>query len=356
MGHLTKGVFVCNITLIVLASFAIGCRIWRRLYFVGSLDGKDVLIIFAAICASAFSILMMVSTEWGLGDPVRTVPPEHFTPLLQIFLATEYIYFFCNWAIKHSLLAFYMDLTIPKVDRWARASIYAMHVVAFAFGCTCIGVITFQCHPIRAAWHIDMYDHCVNTLHFAYFNACFMLFTDLILYAMPLFLTRNLQLQRAQRIGVNFLFALGIIVLGASGARIWAVSKLGKDRDFTYILAAAMICAVIENQLAIIVACAPSIKVVMGKFCPNLSNKIKSWIGEDKGPELRSLSTTLDIESIGTTTTKRGSAGSKEMSRGMPCRWPSDESRRTWRSKRRWWRAPSNWLITPPEEAHPTTP
>jgi hypothetical protein len=69
---------------------------------------------------------------------------------------------------------------------------------------------------------------------FHLFNSSFMLATDTVLYVMPLVFTWNLRLQRAQRIGLNIMFALGGLVLAASAARVHAVHSQTVKPDITY--------------------------------------------------------------------------------------------------------------------------
>lgn len=187
-------------------------------------------------------------------------------------MASCVFYFSCNWVIKHSLLLFYADLTI---DVWPRRSTYMMHAVSFSFGLTCIVTTIFQCWPIPAMWDSRIPGRCIDIMAFNLFNACFMIAIDVVLYAMPLVFTWNLRLQRPQRIGLNILFALGGLVLAASGARVQAVHSQIIKPDFTYKFAIIMIWGVIENHLAIVVACAPSIKVITLLAFPSLATKFE---------------------------------------------------------------------------------
>jgi hypothetical protein len=193
-------------------------------------------------------------------------------------MASQFFYFICNWSVKHSLLFFYTELTI---DRWLQRSIYTMHAIAFGFGYTGVCATILQYLPVRKMWDEQAKGSCIDMNAFNYFNSLFMLATNLILYAMPLLFTWNLHLRRSQRIAVNFLFAFGGLVLAASGARVSSVYKQARKPDFTYRFAATMICAVIENHLAIIGACAPSIIVVMLLTFPSLQSRFEKMVSGD---------------------------------------------------------------------------
>ncbi|KAH8730206.1 hypothetical protein GQ44DRAFT_823543 [Phaeosphaeriaceae sp. PMI808] len=350
MEDIRPAILASNAVLVLLSLMAIGCRVGRRLFLVGSFSWHDALLIVAAASASIFSMLQMVSTRFGVGLPIANVPVAKMEITLKLAIASRIFYFICNWAVKHSLLLFYSTLTI---DYYPRLSIYAMHFIAFAFGTTCIFVTIFQCTPTSKMWKGPEDDailgHCVDMDDFNYFNSCFMLATDLVLYAMPLVFTWRLHVSRPQRIAVNVLFALGGLVLAASGARIYFVYAQATNPDFTYRFAMTMICAVIENHLAIIVACAPSIKVILLHKFPSLEKKFEKLVskGSQDNSDFSIGVVPVDVElessnrekflnrtrSLSTRTSTNGSGKSKG------------------REGRKWWKPPSSWEVNNLEKA-----
>lgn len=188
------------------------------------------------------------------------------------------LYFACNWFVKHSLLFFYAELTF---ERWHRRWIVAMHAIAFGFGFSCVLVVIFQCRPVHKLWNPMTPGWCIDMNAFGYFNSTFMLANDVVLYAMPVIFTWNLKLRRPHRIAINILFALGLIVLGASAARVYFTHMQATQPDFPQRFGAAMICSVLENHLAVIVACAPSMKAVMIDVYPELQSKFEKILSEE---------------------------------------------------------------------------
>jgi hypothetical protein len=240
-------------------------------------------------------------------------------------MASRIFYFTCNWAVKHSLLLFYATIT---TDKWPRRSIYSMHIIAFAFGTTCILLTIFQCAPISKMWNgpddATIPGHCINMDSFNYFNSCFMLATDVILYTMPLVFTRHLTISRAQRIAISLLFALGGLVLAASGARVYFVHTQATRLDLTGSFATTMLCAVIENHVAIIVACAPAIKAILLHTFPSLAVKFENFV--NKPSPSASVFMSSDISTIVVGIEAAGKEGVK---------WEG----------RKWWNAPSVWEV-----------
>ena len=164
----------------------------------------------------------MLATRYGLGRHQSEVEHAQMPVLLKVctlsstpvllltglklIMTSNAFYFLCNWAIKHALLLFYADIT---TSRFHHISIYIMHFIAFGFGLSSILVNLFQCRPFNKAWRPTITGYCVNFNIFLYCNASIMMTTDLVLYTMPIVFTRGLQLRRAEKIGLNCLFALG---------------------------------------------------------------------------------------------------------------------------------------------------
>jgi hypothetical protein len=195
-------------------------------------------------------------------------------------------------------------------------------------------------------WDKEVPGTCINIDAFNYFNSCFMLATDLVLYAMPLIFTWNLRLRRPQRIAVSFLFALGGLVLAASAVRVYFVHKQAvTEQKSTYRFAATMICAVIENHLAIIVACAPSVKVAMLLVFPNLSSTFEKILSGDaqkyEGGYRSSAFASFDIDTSMSETKEQGRG--RVLERPEVFRMLRNGSQKSKEGK--WWQAPSNWNV-----------
>ncbi|ORY10888.1 hypothetical protein BCR34DRAFT_601792 [Clohesyomyces aquaticus] len=288
-----------NALLMALTLTAISSRVGRRVFLIRTWSWHDALISLAASCAFVFSICQIYATTLGWGEHDVNVPQETKPKLFKLILVSNVFYFGCNWAVKHALLFFYTDIVRDKKYLWA---IYFMHFVSFGFGFSSILVNLFQCTPFRKAYHPEIRGHCVNINIFLHFNASIMMTTDVVLYAMPVVFTWNLQLRRPQRIGLNCLFGLGGLVLAASAARTAAVHKLGEESDLSFWFANAMIWAVLENHLAIVVACAPSIKVIALLIFPRLKSSYRKVVSKVTPSNSRSRSrasgsATYDLES-----------------------------------------------------------
>ncbi|KAF2013826.1 hypothetical protein BU24DRAFT_424859 [Aaosphaeria arxii CBS 175.79] len=294
-----------NSVLMVLTIAALCARVGRRIFVVGKFGGHDSLITLAAVSACIFSSLQIVGTTYGLGRHQDQVDPSNMPKIAKLLLASNCFYFLCNWVVKHALLLFYTEISREKSHHYA---INFMHFIAFGFGSSSILVNIFQCRPFRKAWAPEISGYCVNIDYFLYANASIMLTTDIVLYAMPVVFTRKLQLRRAQRIGLNCLFALGGLVLAASAARVNAVHKLAVEPDLPWWFANAMIWSVLENHLAIVVACAPSVKVIALLAFPRVTSSIRGVVSKVTPSSSRSRSRAsgaIDLETGSMSTTRK---------------------------------------------------
>jgi len=101
-----------------------------------------------------------------------------------------------------------------------------------------------------------------------------------------------------------------------------------------------MMCAVIENHLAIIVACAPSIKVILLHIFPSLEKKFEKLVskGSPENSDFSIGTIAVDLE-IGVVGQAKFAGGVRPMAE----RTGTGESGR--REARKWWKPPSSWEV-----------
>ena len=58
--------------------------------------------------------------------------------------------------------------------------------------------------------------------------------SDIYAVALPWLLLRPLQMARRQKMQLNILFGLGLIVAVVSAGRIWVMVRFGRDYDLTW--------------------------------------------------------------------------------------------------------------------------
>ncbi|KAF2692205.1 hypothetical protein K458DRAFT_11279 [Lentithecium fluviatile CBS 122367] len=333
MNEQRSTIVVLNVCLITLTLAATASRVWRRVVVVKKFNLQDGLIVLACVAATIFSTCQIIATNYGLGLHMEDIDMTLWPTLIKILMASNTFYFLCNWSVKHALLLFYHELATTPAQVHL---ISLMHFIAFGFGVSSILVDLFQCQPIRKKWAKSVEGWCADENAFYYANAGIMLATDCVLYSMPLVFTRGLTLRWKQRWGLRCLFGLGGLVIAASVARVYSTHLFATRPDYpcTYAqhlghrastgvwrhspleahpyfcrsavqgppltqptdrFANVMLWAVIENHVAIVVACAPSIKVVLLLVFSRLASSLPRILSRFT-PSCSRHSTRLDLE------------------------------------------------------------
>ena len=133
-------------------------------------------------------------------------------------------------ATKISVLLFYRRLTAGTYDRkWKWLVIMA---VLFTAGWTVAFILTliFNCSPTEAYWKAfnPMYFQeysCVNTTAVNLLAGIFAVLSDLYAVVLPCLMARHFDIPRRQKVALNTVFSLGLLVVGASIARIYYMHR-----------------------------------------------------------------------------------------------------------------------------------
>jgi len=165
-----------------------------------------------------------------------------------------------------------------------------MAILAIIFGVGSLVAFVFRCVPFHKQWYPATPGSCINLNAYLYANAAIMIVNDIVLYVLPILIVRDVQLSKSKAAAMNFLFAMGFIVVVASVLRLYYLERWldASDDGFctwlvfgtvlvamlTYIsdyLGVLLIWCTVENHLAIIIMCLPAVKSVMIAFAPSLA-------------------------------------------------------------------------------------
>jgi len=65
--------------------------------------------------------------------------------------------------------------------------------------------------PVNYFWDLSIKGKCMNKLAFWFSNSALNITTDLMIFAIPMPLLRQLQLPKKQKIGLMFVFGFGVL-------------------------------------------------------------------------------------------------------------------------------------------------
>ncbi|GAB7345253.1 hypothetical protein MBLNU457_3622t2 [Dothideomycetes sp. NU457] len=258
-----------NIAFCAMSTTATVTRIYRTWQKTQTLQSHDIMLILALICGLTEAILQCVQTGYGLGQRYVNGGLEEYAFFAKLLSALFTAYLLCNMFVKLSLLQFYRLLSR---DQKYFGVLVTMAVLAIIFGVGSLLAFVFRCVPFSKQWYPETPGSCINLNAYLYANAVIMIVNDIVLYVLPILIVRDVQLSKPKAAAMNFLFAMGFIVVVASILRLYYLERwLDSTDDGFYYLGILLIWCTVENHLAIIIMCLPAVKSVMIAFAPSLA-------------------------------------------------------------------------------------
>ncbi|KAF2453254.1 hypothetical protein BDY21DRAFT_375043 [Lineolata rhizophorae] len=272
--NLGPTVLITGFTLTGFSTFILALRFYCRYFRIGSLKAYDFLMLAALLVTWGITVINHFQVKNGSGRHTRDLPtePSVVMPLLEGTLKSWYVYqivYLVDLAvIKFSILAFYAAISsyLPY-----RVGVYLTMAVVAAFTVAMVFVNAFECSNPSDAWSPEFLfqetSSCRN-LHPIYFaQAGFNILTDIIIILLPMPILNKLNLKRSKKFGLLGVFSVGLIAVGASGARVHALFVWSNSSDVPFDSALILTWSQIELNAAIISASIPSLKPLFSCSC-----------------------------------------------------------------------------------------
>ncbi|KAJ5918307.1 hypothetical protein N7454_010682 [Penicillium verhagenii] len=257
----------------ILGGIAVLLRLWARSLSRSALTSDDYFIVAGYILAVSQSITSWyyIKTNY-VGIHVWDIPKDYDVQKGLVWnYANQLLYNPCLTLIKVSILMFLRRLDsrsrIVNILIWTSLGVVTALFIAVLF------VDIFQCHPIAYNWDMTIKGgKCINQGAFYVSSAALNLFTDLIVISIPILITWNLQMPLRRKIAVCLILCLGGV---ATAVGVWRIVILaqaffptGPVPDPTFSI--GFCSSAVEVNVAVITACAPSMKSIASKFLPRL--------------------------------------------------------------------------------------
>ncbi|KAM7184595.1 hypothetical protein V8F20_012160, partial [Naviculisporaceae sp. PSN 640] len=282
---------VAPIAIVVSTAFVV-MRIWSRAFILRVFALEDWFLILGWICATAVSVNNIVLTQHGLGHVFSTLPPNMKIDYLKISLANNIVYAIALTSVKISILCLY--LRALRYD-YIHVATKVMFVIVVITHLWIIASLFTVCIPLRAVWNLALrkksYCHSFDVY---WSHSGINIGTDFLIFALPLFVLRKLQVPPRQKIALGFVFALAFRYYRTDSFHSVCIVSLARTLQFVRGITMGdrdtinIACwTIVEPSLAVICACLTTIKPLVSKLFPKLlsgSNDSTSY-GPNQTPE-----------------------------------------------------------------------
>ncbi|MCJ1356769.1 MAG: hypothetical protein MMC33_006765 [Icmadophila ericetorum] len=178
-----------------------------------------------------------------------------------VITASSFIALFGSYFAKAPILIMYVR--IFGVKTWLRNICYGLLVADFLFAAGPAVYLTVVCQPNRQVLDVAWLDRCIdNGLAIGVWNGSVAVFTDLVIFILPLPVIAKLHLARSRKISLAMVFMVGFLGLTASSVTLYfRGTSLAADGTSANEVG-QMLGQSIELSIAIIVGCVPAIRAL----------------------------------------------------------------------------------------------
>ncbi|KAM7184552.1 hypothetical protein V8F20_012162 [Naviculisporaceae sp. PSN 640] len=263
------GAFTLTVVLVTLSTLFVALRFVSRRRILRIWGASDWVMLVTLLFAFASAANVGAFAVYGMGHHVSDLRPDQLPPFFKAVYVSGIV---TNTSIALTKLSVLLLLLDILVMFWYRKAAYVVTVVAACYLVWVFVSNTVACIPIHAFW--DPFSNpgawCMPQRPKYLADTTINAALDIAIFCLPLPVLRTLTLPLKQKLWVCLVFTLGLIVVIASLLRYQFLDFTLLMRDPTYATVTISTWANVEINLAIIIACIPTLKPVIAKFCPRL--------------------------------------------------------------------------------------
>ncbi|ATY59164.1 hypothetical protein A9K55_002884 [Cordyceps militaris] len=244
----------------------LGIRLYNRISRRTGLGWDDGTIIASYFCTLTVMIFMMVSVDAGFGKHVKSLSTPDRLKALQMFYIAQIFYKLTINLTKASILLLYRRIF---VQQWFQYCCNTLICIVSAYCIATMASSIWQCTPIPFAWDKSLHGSCISMIKNWYANAGFAIATDVLILCLPMQPMWASKLPMNQKRALMLVFALGGFVTVTSILRATTLNFSITSPDVTYDILSTL-WTMIEMNVAIICACLPMCRMVLGWMLPGL--------------------------------------------------------------------------------------
>ncbi|KAK3331259.1 hypothetical protein B0H66DRAFT_94015 [Apodospora peruviana] len=269
-----------------LPVLAVVLRIVARRLTSRALDASDYCIMIACVFAVALeSVSITLVVQCGVGyDHMLNIMMEYgqepVTKLLKLIIPLQFLWALSLGFSKISILLLYKSVfEVPFVIWAARGAIVFIAVWVAAVIITGCAI----CRPFAMNWDQTIPGgHCGDQVLSFTVTGILNLLTDVMVLVLPLPYLARLQMRLYKKLVLIGVFSIGLLTCVVSGIRIHTLKSMDFT-DITYSLPQANIFSGLEPSVAVMLACIPLLRPLLGRSKHSSNGTASASFGPSKG-------------------------------------------------------------------------
>ncbi|GAB1733015.1 hypothetical protein NU195Hw_g8392t1 [Hortaea werneckii] len=278
------------IVFLAVSTILVAGRLYERgMKRAGGWGLDDVLISSGWLFSCGLSVVACIDGSWyGLGRHTWDVRREWYSGAALMGWLAQVLFLTSTCCTKCSVLLFYRRM-VKDTGRWKYAIWTAIGLTA-AYWAGFLLAYCLICRPLDAYWlsYNQGYDEPYQCIHgdvLTIFVGALSVISDVYVVALPFVILQSFDLEvpRRQKIALDIIFSLSIIVAGAGIARTYYLWKINRTYDTSWVGFDLFTWSLVECHLAIIFACAPSLRAFIRRYLgESLSRRFTSSLSNSR--------------------------------------------------------------------------
>ncbi|CAH0044310.1 unnamed protein product [Clonostachys solani] len=268
-------------------------QLYSRLTTSNRLEIDDWIVMAVGALYSAFLVLGQYVGQRSFGVDIWTLDPDALTMSFKLFYVNESFYVVTLCLCKVSILFLYLRIFPSQQFRLAVNGALLLTILPTV---VIMFLQIFQCIPIAYIWEgwqkPNYVGYCLNLNHLTFISTGFSIVQDLVILILPLPSLFQLNIKIRDKIGLVFMFSLGLFVTAISCLRTLYIIKFDRSNtNPTWEYVDLIVWTGLEVAVTIIVACVPAIWVLLKRSVP--------WLAGSGGSGYMKTGSGTDIDPVG---------------------------------------------------------
>ncbi|KAG8156508.1 hypothetical protein KVR01_013612 [Diaporthe batatas] len=250
----------------ILSTAIVILRMYTRLVQLRNAGLDDLMIVVTQILAIGLNVSTCLEGHYGTGKHWWLSSPDNLMNQLKALFAAIQLYIWSLCCVKISLLLQYRRIFMAA---WLQRVSLIIIIFSVSWNIAQSILVSFACSPV-SIFIPSLAPHCLDSLTIWYIAAGVNITTDFIVFLLPIPLINSLQLPIRQRFLLIMVFCLGFFTCIISVVRATKLQAVVSAGDPSFYGAPGAIWSMVELNCAILCACLPTVRHLIGSWIPCL--------------------------------------------------------------------------------------